>query len=210
MSEFTEIIKKLNLENLMSYLIYGMDFSRESFENYEEKIENSFERLFDRLEQLYDGADRNDNRLFDTVSDFALLHDDIYFEAGVIIGFELVKILENGYQKHKAGDIEKILKFSNDLRKAEEKQTVMQQIIQERMDTALEETLRGKRTYQDLNKRVEKKLKELDKNKFTSEKWVIIDEVLSENNEKSSEYGRMAYQQGLLDTLNFLKNVLVI
>ena len=32
MSEFTEIIKKLNLENLMSYLIYGMDFSRESFE----------------------------------------------------------------------------------------------------------------------------------------------------------------------------------
>ena len=89
MSEFTEIMKKISLENLMSYLIYGMDSSRENFESYGDKIEKSFEVLFEKLEQLYDGADRNDNRLFDAVSDFAILHDDIYFEVGVIIGTEL-------------------------------------------------------------------------------------------------------------------------
>ena len=204
MSEFTEIMKKISLENLMSYLIYGMDSSRENFESYGDKIEKSFEVLFEKLEQLYDGADRNDNRLFDAVSDFAILHDDIYFEVGVIIGTELFKVLENSYRKHENGDIERILRSSNRLKKKSE-QTVMQQIIQGRMDSALEEALRKERAYQDLNRSVGEKLKDLDKSELTSEQWELIDEALTKSNERSCEYGRMAYQQGLLDTTKLLE-----
>lgn len=29
-----------------------------------------------------------------------MLHDDIYFEAGVLVGFQLFKNLEQEYQKH--------------------------------------------------------------------------------------------------------------
>ena len=50
----------------------------------------------------------------------------------------------------------------------------------------------------------------LQKSEFTSEQWELIDEVVEKSSERSCEYGRMAYQQGLLDTLNFLKDMLVL
>lgn len=209
MSELTEILKKVNLENLMPYLIYGTDSSREIFDNYEEKIESSFDELFEKLESLYENADREDNRLFDAIGDFALIHDDVYFEAGFLTGVQLSKCLEQSYKKHGAGDIESILKKSNHLKREDTQKTVMQQFIQNRMDHTLEETLKADKTYQKASGENHRKINEMNRDKFTHEQWKLIDDTLSGYNQMSYEYGRVAYEQGLVDTLNFLKDILL-
>lgn len=109
MSELTGLLGKIKLENIMASLIYGEDTEKEIFENYEQEIDNSYIEIFKKLESLYSEVDRGDDKLFDAVVGFAALHDDIYFEAGVIVGFQLFKNLEQGYQKHSQGDIQGIL-----------------------------------------------------------------------------------------------------
>lgn len=83
MSELTKMLEKIKLENLMGFLIYGADSGREKFEDYEKEIEKSYDEVFGKLEHLYSEADRRDDKLFNIIIDFAILHGDIYFEAGV-------------------------------------------------------------------------------------------------------------------------------
>lgn len=109
MSELTGLLGKIKLENIMASLIYGEDKEKKIFENYGKEIDNSYIEIFEKLESLYSEADRGDDKLFDAVVGFAALHDDIYFEAGVLVGFQLFKSLEQGYQKHSQGDIQSIL-----------------------------------------------------------------------------------------------------
>lgn len=52
-------------------------------------------------------------------------------------------------------------------------------------------------------------MKKLNNDIFSSEQLELIDHVLSKDNDQSSEYGRVAYQQGLMDTLNLLKELLL-
>ena len=84
-------MEKVKLENIMAFMIYGADSRRDAFENYEKrKLKKSYDEIFYRLEHLYSEADRKDDKLFDVVADFAMLHDDIYFEAGVFGGISVV------------------------------------------------------------------------------------------------------------------------
>ncbi|MDO4170583.1 MAG: hypothetical protein Q4D45_11880 [Lachnospiraceae bacterium] len=201
MTELEKLLEKVKLENFISFMIYGTDSGKEPFENYEREIARSYDEIFEKLEKLYSEVNRKDDKLFDVVADFATLHDDIYFEAGLLIGFQLFKNLEQGYRGHKNSSLENILLSK------EKQKTVMQQIILNRMNTALEETLRTDKEYQESINQYHKKMEQLDRNKFSLEQWEIIDEALSAGNERSAEYGRMAYQQGLLDVVNFMKDV---
>lgn len=80
-----------------------------------------------------------------------MLHDDIYFEAGVLVGFQLFKNLEQEYQKHGEDSI------LNIVLKPKGKKSVLEEIAGYRMDTALEETLRTDKKYQEATKRISKK-----------------------------------------------------
>ena len=117
------------------------------------KFEKSYDEIFYRLEHLYSEADRKDDKLFDIVADFAMLHDDIYFEAGVLVGFQLFKNLEQEYQKHGEDSI------LNIVLKPKGKKSVLEEIAGYRMDTALEETLRTDKKYQEATKRISEKVK---------------------------------------------------
>lgn len=106
MSEFEKLLQKVKLENLRSYIIYGINESGDTFENYEEKLEKSFREFYTVLESMYEKADRNDSRLHDAVIDFAMVHEDVYFEAGVLTGVQLIRNLEQEYARHKNCDME--------------------------------------------------------------------------------------------------------
>lgn len=82
-----------------------------------------------------------------------MLHDDIYFEAGVLVGFQLFKNLEQEYQKHGEDSI------LNIVLKPKGKKSVLEEIAGYRMDTALEETLRTDKKYQEATKRISEKVK---------------------------------------------------
>lgn len=204
MSELTELLEKVKLENLMGFMIYGDDFQREIFENYEQEIDKSYDEIFCKLEKLYSEVNQKDNELFNIIMDFSSLHDDIYFEAGVLIGFQLFKNLEQEYQKHGENSI------LNVVPKTKGKKTVLEEIAGYRMDTALEETLRSDKKYQEATKRISEKVKKVDRNDFSAKQWQIIDEALSACNERSSEYGRVAYKQGLSDAMNLVKEALLL
>ena len=165
MSELKELLEKVKLENIMAFMIYGADSRRDAFENYEKEIEKSYDEIFYRLEHLYSEADRKDDKLFDVVADFAMLHDDIYFEAGVLVGFQLFKNLEQEYQKHGEDSI------LNIVLKPKGKKSVLEEIAGYRMDTALEETLRTDKKYQEATKRISEKVKKVDRNDFSAKQW---------------------------------------
>lgn len=103
MHEIRDILKRAELDNLISYLIYDSDYMEETAEDCEERIDESYEKIFDRLEDMYVEANREDDRLFEAVNDFATLHDEVYFKTGVLTGFRLYQNMELGYKKY-AGD----------------------------------------------------------------------------------------------------------
>lgn len=114
MCELDSILKRSNLINLMSYLIYDVGSNGETIDNYKQRLKESYETIFSELERLYSEADRQDDNLFNLVTDFAAIHDDIYFETGVLVGFQLYKGLDEGYREHARSDIQAVLeKYTN-------------------------------------------------------------------------------------------------
>lgn len=93
--ESLEALGKMQMEQLISHLIYDSEASKAISENCEERIENSFKEFTAKLEPLYEEIDKDDNRLFDAIADFAQIHDDIYFEIGFLTGVKLAKRLES-------------------------------------------------------------------------------------------------------------------
>ena len=51
-------------------------------------------------------------------------------------------------------------------------------------------------------------VEKIDKSQFTHEQWELIDSALVKNNERASEYGRVAYQQGLSDIVSLFIDIL--
>ncbi len=97
MNRAIETLGKLKLEKFILDLLYGMGSLEETAEGYGEKIKNSYDEFTEKLEYLYEGVDKEDNRLFDIVSDFAEIHDDVYFEVGFLTGIKLIKSLESAH-----------------------------------------------------------------------------------------------------------------
>ena len=47
----------------------------------------------------------------------------------------------------------------------------------------------------------------LTKDMFTPEQWKLIEDALDDSNASGSEYGRVAYQQGLFDAFDIFKDI---
>ncbi len=93
MHEISDILKRSKISNILSYLIYASGENETMVESYDNAIDESYETFFNDIESLYTDAHREDNELFDIISEFACVHDDIYFEAGMLVGFHLYKEL---------------------------------------------------------------------------------------------------------------------
>lgn len=75
-------------------MMYGI-IDETGFEgDYEERVENSFDKIFTTLEKEFQGLDRENEILYDTVSEFAIAHDEAYFEKGFIMGLKIYKSIE--------------------------------------------------------------------------------------------------------------------
>jgi hypothetical protein len=92
---------------------------------------------------------------------------------------------------------------------SEFRHSILQYIIRNRLDTALEDTLRKDRRYQNSKQKAKEKAGRLSEDMFTPEQWDLIDDALEESNASGSEYGRVAYQQGFFDALDFFKDILL-
>lgn len=94
MHEISDVWKRSKFNNILSYLIYVTGENEAMVESYDNTIDESYETLFNDIENLYMDDDREDNKHIDIMSEFACIHDDIYFEAGMLVGFQLYKDLK--------------------------------------------------------------------------------------------------------------------
>lgn len=207
MNKSIEILGKDKLERYIATLLYGKDALEGIEENYEEKIKDSYEGFTVKLGDLYEGVEVEDDRLFDLVTDFAEVHDDVYFEIGFLTGVKLVKSLESAYQKGVNFSLKAFSDENSQPGESPSGESILWQFAQVRMGTALEEALRKDTKFQESSQKTREAIKEIKGNRITQELWEAIDETLSENNDKAADYGKIAYQQGALDMFSFLKEL---
>lgn len=211
MSLFAESIKKLHIENLMSYLFYGTKSLEHILQEEEKRLDSSYLEMHSALDRFY-GKEGKAEEISGAwpeaaVKNFASVHDDIYFEIGFFAGAEMFRRLQEGYQSEKEG-MERLLKKSNDQKKRDFTKTVLREMVDERMDTGLEQTLRDDFLYRESRKNYQKALKALDEGGFTPQQARLVEQALTENNDQGADYGRLAYLQAVKDLLYLLQGAL--
>ena len=125
----------------------------------------------------------------------------MYTEIGLQVGMLLMKdMLENVGRERKK---EKCESEQNPVVSNANK-TLLEGLYKERVEHALKDVLEKDEQYRQVNKMTKQKIKEIDRIELSQSEWKIIDRALSATNERSSEYGRVAYRQGFLDALSLL------
>lgn len=147
MSEFSDMLERVKINEVIAYLMYGTESEIERSGTYEDRIKKSYDKIYSNLEKLFPPANRNDDELHGAVLDFAIVHNEIYLEMGIIVGFQMYKNMEQGYMDFEVNGMEKIIKknLSADKKteeKPEEKNSVLQTLIDEGINYALEASLR--------------------------------------------------------------------
>ena len=113
MNEFKSMLERIDLKNLLPVLMYGSEsLYEEEFDSYKEKLDDAFTNLFDKLRKIYPSASPDNDDLFDALVVFALIHNEVFFEMGAIVGFQLYKNFENSFQKC---DMEEIILLVNEM-----------------------------------------------------------------------------------------------
>ncbi|MFQ4260635.1 hypothetical protein HGQ82_07000 [Clostridioides difficile] len=205
MHEISDVLKRGKINNILSYLIYATGENEAMVESYDSAIDESYETFFDDIESLYTDAHREDNELFDIISEFACVHDDIYFEAGMLVGFQLYKELSKKYEHHADKDIVAILEKRKQLHATDyEVSSALESFCTHRLNTALEESLRKDKSYQQKEDKIHKAIMRIDKIGLTHSQWKTVDRALSASNARNSEYGEKAYMQGFKDVVNLI------
>lgn len=80
-------------------------------------------------------------------------------------------------------------------------------LAEERIHTALQNTLDENELYQFAEKEVDEMLNELQKAGLSREQNKIVDRVLSATNASGAAYGATAYKQGLYDGIRLMSEV---
>lgn len=111
MEELNRMIRKMKVENLTRYLMYDVETDAEETVDYEQDLKESYEIFFQKLEDMYPEASRQDDELFRLVTDFAVKHENISFKAGMFIGFQIYKNMEEGYRGHTADSLSALASF---------------------------------------------------------------------------------------------------
>lgn len=205
MHEISDVLKRSKFSNILSYLIYATGENEAMVESYDNTIDESYETFFKDIENLYTDADREDNNLFDIISEFACVHDDIYFEAGMLVGFQLYKELNDRFEHHADKDITAILEKRKQLFNTDhEASSALESFCMHRMNTALEESIRKDKSYQKKDEEIHKAIMRIDKIGLTHSQWKTVDRALSASNARNSEYGEKAYMQGFKDVVSLI------
>lgn len=204
MNKINDILKRSKFSNILTYLIYATVENETMRKKYDSTIDESYETFFTDMENLYHIPPRKDKKLFDIITKFACVHDDVYFEAGMLAGIQLYKELT---EKHEpiSKDIITILETRKPSVSTEYmRNSALESVCIHRLSTALEESLRNDTDYQKKEEEIQNMVTHIDKIGLTNEQWKSVDRVLSSYGARSAEYGKKAYIQGFKDVINLI------
>ncbi len=222
------IFERATVKGVANYLLYGMVPDKDD-RSYETRLDDA-DLIYEKVAKQYgeDGA----SVLLSVANELVNENASVYMELGLQAGFLIIADLfqnickesnqteggmgSNAHKIQKEQNADTVSDIDSDTASAKTadtgkeskiRHTVLQQFIRNRLDTALEDTLRKDREYQKSKKNAEAKADKLAEDMFTHEQWEMIDDALEESNASASEYGRAAYQQGLFDALDFFRDI---
>lgn len=108
MDECDAILERAN--NIIGYLLYGTDADTEHNLSYHDRLVNADNLLFDSLKFLSPAADKRNDTLVNAIMDFAMVHNEVYLEIGLIIGAYLFENFKQSCQNLDISRINQIFK----------------------------------------------------------------------------------------------------
>lgn len=121
MNAFTKVMERVDVGSLVPYLLFGVEPFEKLTDKYSEKLDTSLNEFFDNLKELLPDIDKEDEDLGNVACQLALEYGEVHFQLGIIIGFQLYKKFEQGYDKLKTPDVEKILRDCAEVKEKVEK-----------------------------------------------------------------------------------------
>lgn len=205
-----KIFERATIKGIADYLLYGMVPDRDG-RDYKARLDNA-DLSFEEVARQYgeDGASLLLSAANALVNENASVYMELGLQAGVLLFIDILKNAEKecgSFSNNKENSTTDYCRKNDAEEKEEHEGSVLQQFIRYRLDTGLEQALKKDSSYQKTCAAAHKKAEKLDKSMFTPEQLELIDDVMSEDNAQASEYGRVAYQQGILDTLMFFKEL---
>ncbi len=223
-----KIFERATVKGVADYLLYGTIPDRDD-RSYKTRLDDA-ELAYENVVKQYgeDGVSVLLSAANELVNENASVYMELGLQAGILLITDLFQNIcrerkpavnrtdskdQKGQEDQNpdaVSDIDSDPAFGGTLDtgiEAELRHTVLQQFIRNRLDTALEDTLRKDRKYQKSKQKAKAKAGKLTEDMFTYEQWNLIDDALEESNANASEYGRVAYQQGFFDALGFIKDI---
>ena len=167
--------------------------------DYEERLEEPYMR-FEKAVAKYD---KNPNsELLELSNEITSETASVYTEIGLQVGMLLMKdMIENiGRERQDESRESKENPVVSNANKR-----LLEGMYKERVEHALKSVLEKDEKYRQVNEMTKQKIKEIDKIELSQGAWKIIDRALLAMNERSAEYGRVAYRQGFWDAVSLLK-----
>ncbi len=204
MTEFTKILDRIDISRIAAYFLYGSESTSSITDSYEERISASYKEVYAKLETLFPTADKTDPALQDAISDLALTHSDVYLQVGVLIGFQLYKVLEKEYHSPKAAGIDKVIKnyitsAGKNRKDRQDEDCLLENFFEFRKCHSLEKMLACNEEYQNASRKCEEEVEKLGRQNLNDEQRSAVDKAISAANAAGAEYGAAAYQQGFDD-----------
>ena len=103
---YRKIKERAKLDRLADYFSdVEEDFIKDKEKDlYQKRVDAAYERLFDQLSQLLQVDVREREELCSVLADFAAECQEIYFKAGMAVGFQLCRNLDLEYRKLQGED----------------------------------------------------------------------------------------------------------
>lgn len=109
MNEFTNVLKRTDLNSIASFLLYGIDDMDEVTDSYSEQMNAAYEDYYKSMREAFPDAEIDEDDMNNIVAGFSGVECDVYFKAGLLMGFQIYKFFDTGYDKSKTGELNKII-----------------------------------------------------------------------------------------------------
>ena len=198
MSFIKGIFERATIRGIADYLLFGLGPDEDN-RDYEERLEEPYMR-FEKAVAKYD---KNPNsELLELSNEITSETASVYTEIGLQVGMLLMKdMIENiGRERQDESRESKENPVVSNANKR-----LLEGMYKERVEHALKSVLEKDEKYRQVNEMTKQKIKEIDKIELSQGAWKIIDRALLAMNERSAEYGRVAYRQGFWDAVSLLK-----
>ena len=193
MTYIKDILEKATIRGVADYMLFGLRPDKDD-RDYETRLEEVYSK-YEEAVKRHDDETVSD--LLDLANDMTSETASVYMELGLQAGILLMKDMDQNMgvtrkRCQKAG-------------KSNDNENLIQMLFTVRADTVLEAALSEDKQYQRVNQKNRKKVKKIESIGLNKEEWCIVDQALTAANEKVSEYGRIAYQQGFKDAMSLLQ-----